>query len=53
MLKIAVLDDYQNVALTFADWHAVQAQCEVRVFDRNLGSVDDAAGPWPTSTSFA
>jgi D-3-phosphoglycerate dehydrogenase len=43
MLKIAVLDDYQNVALTFADWHAVQAQCQVRVFARNLGSVDEAA----------
>jgi D-3-phosphoglycerate dehydrogenase len=43
MLKIAVLDDYQNVALTFADWHAIQAQCEVRVFDHNLGSVAEAA----------
>jgi D-3-phosphoglycerate dehydrogenase len=43
MLKIAVHDDYQNVALTFADWHAVAAQCEVRVFDRNRGSVAEAA----------
>ncbi len=43
MLKIAVLDDYQNVALTFADWRAIQARCEVRVFDRTLASVDEAA----------
>ena len=43
MMKVAVLDDYQNVALTFADWSRLQDVCEVTVFDRHLGSVDEAA----------
>lgn len=42
-MKVAVLDDYQRVALTYADWGRVQAAGEVTVFDRNLGSVDEAA----------
>ena len=41
-LKVAVLDDYQGVALSFADWSRVQAACEVRIFDRNLKTVDEA-----------
>ena len=36
MTRIAVLDDYQNVALSMADWSAVQAQAEVTVFNRYL-----------------
>ncbi len=36
MTRIAVLDDYQNVALGMADWSAVQAQAEVVVFNRYL-----------------
>src|SRR4051812_44412414 len=43
MLKVAVLDDYQRVALGFADWSRVQAAAAVTIFDRNLGSVDEAA----------
>ena len=31
-MRIAVLDDYQGVALTSADWSAVQARAEVVVF---------------------
>jgi D-3-phosphoglycerate dehydrogenase len=42
-MKIAVLDDYQNVALNFADWRKVQAACDVRVFNRHLASLDEAA----------
>lgn len=41
--KIAVLDDYQGLALQFADWSGIQARCDVEVFRRNLGSVDEAA----------
>jgi phosphoglycerate dehydrogenase-like enzyme len=41
-MKVAVLDDYQQVALQFADWSRVQASCEVTVFDRNLKTVDEA-----------
>ncbi len=36
MTRIAVLDDYQNVALTMADWSPVQSQAEVTVFNDYL-----------------
>jgi hypothetical protein len=28
-MKIAILDDYQNVALTMADWSRVESKAEV------------------------
>jgi phosphoglycerate dehydrogenase-like enzyme len=40
MMKIAVLDDYQNVALKSADWSAVQARAEVTVFHDHLHDPD-------------
>lgn len=40
MIKIAVLDDYQRVALDYADWTALP-DAEVTVFDRHLD--DEAA----------
>lgn len=43
MLKVAVLDDYQHVAMKCADWASLGPDCEVTVFDRNLGSLDEAA----------
>lgn len=43
MLRIAVLDDYQRVALAYADWRRIQADHEVVVFDRNLATPDEAA----------
>ncbi|GAA4499633.1 D-2-hydroxyacid dehydrogenase family protein [Gluconacetobacter tumulicola] len=36
MTRIAVLDDYQSVALQSADWSAVQARAEVVVFEDHL-----------------
>ena len=41
-MRIAVLDDYQGVALTSADWSAVQAKAEVVVF-RDLINAEDLA----------
>ncbi len=41
MTRIAVLDDYQGVALSMADWSAVQARAEVSVFRDHLAD-DDA-----------
>ncbi len=35
-MKIAVLDDYQNVALTLADWSDVTRRAEVTVFNDHL-----------------
>lgn len=40
MTKIAILDDYQQVALNSADWSAVQARAEVTVFQDHLDDVD-------------
>jgi phosphoglycerate dehydrogenase-like enzyme len=41
MVKAAILDDYQNVALKLADWSAVSKDVEVKVFNSPLG--DDNA----------
>lgn len=41
MARIAVLDDYQNVALEMADWSRVRAKHEVVVFNHHMASGDD------------
>jgi len=41
--RCAVLDDYQNVALTSADWSKVAADVEVKVFNRGLGDLHAVA----------
>jgi phosphoglycerate dehydrogenase-like enzyme len=43
VVKIAILDDYQRVALTMADWSRLQAAHELTVFDRPFASQADAA----------
>jgi phosphoglycerate dehydrogenase-like enzyme len=35
-VKIAVLDDYQNIALTMADWSAVPGNPEIKVFNDHI-----------------
>jgi phosphoglycerate dehydrogenase-like enzyme len=41
LVKVAVLDDYQNVALAMADWSILEGRAEVTVFNDHL--VDPAA----------
>jgi phosphoglycerate dehydrogenase-like enzyme len=41
--RIAILDDYQHVALKMADWSRLPPECEPVVFDRNLATEDEAA----------
>jgi phosphoglycerate dehydrogenase-like enzyme len=41
--RCAVLDDYQKVALTMADWASLTGEVDITVFDRPLGSPDDIA----------
>lgn len=41
-MKIAILDDYQNVALGFADWASLDA--EIEVFTTHLADPDELAG---------
>jgi phosphoglycerate dehydrogenase-like enzyme len=40
-LRCAVLDDYQNVALTMADWSLVSQSVEVQAFDTHISATDD------------
>src|ERR1700676_954143 len=38
--KIAVLDDYQNVALESADWSVLRERAEIAVFQNHLADPD-------------
>src|SRR5260370_6510235 len=38
--RIAILDDYQNVALSLADWSVLDARATVTVFDDHLADPD-------------
>jgi phosphoglycerate dehydrogenase-like enzyme len=39
-LKIAILDDYQNVALRIADWSAVTKKADITVFNDHIDQAD-------------
>jgi phosphoglycerate dehydrogenase-like enzyme len=39
-MKVAILDDYQNVALSMADWSGVTTRAEVTVFTDHLAEPD-------------
>ena len=41
MIRIAVLDDYQDVALEMADWSPLAGRAEVTVFNDHLSDLDD------------
>jgi phosphoglycerate dehydrogenase-like enzyme len=43
MASIAVLDDYQNVAMTMADWSPLTKAHRVEVFNERIGDVDALA----------
>src|SRR5215831_14112718 len=42
MLKVALLDDYANIALQSADWSVLRGKAQITVFNRHL-SEDEAA----------
>src|SRR4051812_3424919 len=42
MLRIAILDDYQQVALSMADWASLGTDVEIVSFDRHLGQEEAA-----------
>jgi phosphoglycerate dehydrogenase-like enzyme len=43
MVNVAVLDDYQGVALEMADWSALSPACRVQVFRDHLSDLDALA----------
>ncbi|MCV7345536.1 D-2-hydroxyacid dehydrogenase family protein [Mycolicibacterium rhodesiae] len=40
-VQVAVLDDYQNVALTMTDWSAVSGRADVTVFNDHVSDPDE------------
>jgi phosphoglycerate dehydrogenase-like enzyme len=42
MVKAAILDDYQNVALKLADWSPVAKDIDITVFDKPFAGPDEA-----------
>src|SRR6267154_936171 len=40
VVKIAILDDYQNVALSIADWSAVAKKADITVFNDHIEHTD-------------
>lgn len=48
-MRVAILDDYQNVALSMADWSEVAAQADITVFNDHLadqGAVVERLAPF-------
>ena len=43
MKKLAILDDYQNVAMDMADWSPLEGDVEITVFNDHLSDEDDVA----------
>jgi phosphoglycerate dehydrogenase-like enzyme len=41
MIRIAILDDYQNVALQMADWSPLAGRAEITVFNDHLSDFDE------------
>jgi len=39
-VKLAILDDYQGVALDSADWSQVEQSADISIFDTHLGDAD-------------
>ena len=42
MLKVAILDDYQNVAQEFVDLKKLSGRYEIKVFNEPFENEDDA-----------
>ena len=41
MIRIAILDDYQNVSLEMADWSPLSGRAAITVFNDHLSNLDD------------
>lgn len=42
-MRVAILDDYQNVALTMADWSKIGAAADITVFNDHVDALDAVA----------
>ena len=50
MLKVAILDDYQNVSQQFVDLEKLSGKYEFKIFSEPF--VDEADGPEPTGKRY-
>ena len=50
-VKVAILDDYQNVALSMADWTPVTQRADITVFNDHVPIRTFWWIAWPRSTS--
>ena len=41
MMRIAILEDYQDVALEMADWSPLSGRAEITVFNDHVSDPDD------------
>ena len=41
MIRIAILDDYQNASLEMADWSPLAGRTKITVFNDHLSSIDE------------
>jgi hypothetical protein len=41
MIRIAILDDYQNASLEMADWSPLAGRAVITVFNDHLSNLDD------------
>jgi hypothetical protein len=44
-IKIAVLDDYQNIALKMADWSSISGNPEIKVFNDHISELEPLVEP--------
>ena len=42
MVRAAILDDYQNVAMGFADWSPIEKDVEIKILNKPFASQDEA-----------
>ena len=42
-IKVAILDDYQNVAHKFADWQSLNQKIELTIINKYIGNDHDLA----------
>ena len=43
MMRVAILDDYQGIALRLADWKSLQPEVQVEAFPEHIGDIDTLA----------
>ena len=44
MIRIAILDDFQNASLELADWSPLTGRAEITVFNDHLSDLDERRG---------